>query len=126
MSVKTMTFFTGIMIMILFSLSAMASESHLVHAIKHAEAAAAAADGKAAAEHAEKAKTHAIDAKNDKTSKSDPKHIDDGIKCLDDAIKEGKGGNTEAAKKAAADAVNHFKQAVSAPAPASAPKQSSY
>ena len=47
MSVKTWMFFTSIMIMILFSLSAMASESHLVHAIKHAEAAAAAADGKA-------------------------------------------------------------------------------
>ena len=124
MSVKTMTFFTSIMIMILFSLSAMAGESHLVHAIKHAEAAAAAADGKAVAEHAGQAKTHAIDAKNDKTSKSDPKHIDEGIKCLDDAIKEGKSGNTDAAKKAAADAVSHFKQATSAPA--SAPKQSYY
>ncbi len=124
MSVKTLMFFTSIMIMILFSLSAIAGESHLVHAIKHAEAAAAAADGKAVAEHAEKAKTHAIDAKNDKTSKSDPKHIDEGIKCLDDAIKEGKGGNTEATKKAATDAVNHFKQATSA---AAAPKkQSSY
>ena len=124
MSVKIGMFFTSIMIMILFSLSAIAGESHLVHAIKHAEAAAAAADGKAVAEHAEKAKTHAIDAKNDKTSKSDPKHIDEGIKCLDDAIKEGKGGNAEAAKKAATDAVNHFKQAVSTPVPA--PKQSSY
>ncbi len=122
MSAKTLLFFTSIMIMILFSLSAMAGESHLVHAIKHAEAAAAAADGKAVAEHAGQAKTHAIDAKNDKTSKSDPKHIDDGIKCLDDAIKESKSGNTDAAKKAATDAVSHFKQAVSAPAP----KQSSY
>lgn len=124
MSVKTLMFFTSIMIMILFSLSAIAGESHLVHAIKHAEAAAAAADGKAVAEHAEHAKAHAIDAKNNKNSKSDPKHIDEGIKCLDDAIKEGKGGNAEAAKKAATDAVNHFKQAASAPAPA--PKQSSY
>lgn len=124
MSVKTLMFFTSIMIMILFSLSAIAGESHLVHAIKHAEAAAAAADGKAVAEHAEHAKAHAIDARNNKNSKSDPKHIDEGIKCLDDAIKEGKGGNAEAAKKAATDAVNHFKQAVSTPAPA--PKQSSY
>lgn len=124
MSVKTRMFFTSIMIMILFSLSAIAGESHLVHAIKHAEAAAAAADGKAVAEHAEHAKAHAIDAKNNKNSKSDPKHIDEGIKCLNDAIKEGKGGNAEAAKKAATDAVNHFKQAVSTPVPA--PKQSSY
>lgn len=124
MSVKIGMFFTSIMIMILFSLSAIAGESHLVHAIKHAEAAAAAADGKAVAEHAEHAKAHAIDAKNNKNAKSDPKHIDDGIKCLDDAIKEGKGGNAEAAKKAATDAVTHFKQAVSTPAPA--PKQSSY
>ena len=105
---KTISLYAGILIMVLFSVSAIAADSHLDQAIQHDEAAVTSPDGKSIAQHAEEAKTHAKAAKNDKT---DAKHMDDGIKSLDDAIKEGKGGNTDAAKKAARDAVNHFKQA---------------
>ncbi|MEI2767671.1 MAG: small metal-binding protein SmbP [Nitrosomonas sp.] len=41
----------------------------------------------------------------------DRKHLDEGIKRLTDAVKEGEDGNTDAAKKAVRDAVEHFKQA---------------
>ena len=105
---KTISLYAGILILALFSFGAIAAGSHLDEAIQHAEAAVNSSDGKGVAQHAEESKTHAKAAKNDKT---DAKHVDEGIKCLDDAIKEGKDGNTEAAKKAARDAVNHFKQA---------------
>ncbi|MBA3756976.1 MAG: hypothetical protein H0X02_12460 [Nitrosomonas sp.] len=108
MNMKTISLYVSILIMALFSFSAIAADSHLDQAIQHAEAAITSPDGKAVAQHAEEAKTHAKAAKNDKT---DGKHMDEGIKCLDDAVKEGKAGNTDAAKKAARDAVNHFKQA---------------
>lgn len=109
MNKKTIIIYASILIMALFSFSAVAGQSHLDEAIQHAEAAVTSADGKALAKHAQEAKTHAKAAKNDKT---DAKHVDEGIKCLDSAIKEGNDGNLDAAKKEATDAVNHFKQAV--------------
>jgi hypothetical protein len=105
---KAVSFYASILIMVLYSISSIAGDSHLDQAIQHTEAALASPDGKGVAQHAQEAKAHANAAKNDKT---DAKHLEDGIKCLDDAVKEGKEGNTDAAKKAARDAVNHFKQA---------------
>jgi len=109
MNKKTIILYASILIMALFSFSAVAAgQSHLDQAIQHAEAAATSADGKTVAKHAQEAKTHAKGAKNDKT---DAKHLDEGIKFLDDAIKEGNEGNSDAAKKAATDAVKHLKEA---------------
>jgi len=108
MNKKTIIIYASILIMAFLSFSAVAGQSHLDEAIQHAEAAAASTNGKTIAKHAQEAKTHAKAAKNDKT---DAKHLDEGIKCLDGAIKEGNDGNLDAAKKEAADAVKHFKQA---------------
>ncbi|WP_394807352.1 small metal-binding protein SmbP [Nitrosomonas sp.] len=108
MNKKTIIIYVSILIMALFSFSAVAEQSHLDEAIQHAEAAVTSADGKTLAKHAQEAKTHAKAAKNDKT---DAKHVDEGIKCLDSAIKAGNDGNLDVAKKEATDAVNHFKQA---------------
>ena len=108
MHTKTIILYANILIIALFSFSAIAGQSHLDQAIQHAEAAVTSPDGKTIAQHAEESKTHAKAAKNDKT---DAKHVDEGIKCLDDAVKEGNDGNIDAAKKAATDAVEHFKQA---------------
>ena len=94
--------------MALFSVSAVAADNHLNQAIQHAEAASTSPDGKSIVQHAQEAKTHAKAAMNDK---NDAKHLEDGMKCLDDAVKAGNDGNTDAAKKSAKDAVNHFKQA---------------
>ncbi|SNX61151.1 Small metal-binding protein [Nitrosomonas ureae] len=108
---KTITLLTTLIMMTFFSLSVLAGESHLDHAIQHAETAAKSADGKAVAKHAMEAKKHANAAKNDKDRQIDTKHLDEGIKSLDEAVKEGKDGEADAAKKAASDAIEHFKQA---------------
>ncbi len=109
MNKKTIILYASILIMALFSFGAVAAgQNHLDQAIQHAEAAVTSADGKTVAKHAQEAKTHAKGAKNDKT---DAKHLDEGIKFLDDAIKEGNEGNSDAAKKAATDAVKHLKEA---------------
>jgi len=108
---KTITLFTCILIMALFSFSALAGSSHLDQAIEHAESAAKSADGKTVAHHAGVAKSHANAAKSQKDRIINRKHLDEGIKCLDDAVKEGRDGNTDEAKQAAKDAVKHFKQA---------------
>jgi hypothetical protein len=105
MHTKTTILYASILIIALFSFSAIAGQSHLDEAIQHAEVAATSSDGKAIAQHAQESKTHAKAAKNDKT---DAKHLDEGIKCLDDAVKEGNDGNIDAAKKAATDAVKPF------------------
>jgi len=86
----------------LASFCAYSAESHIAEALKHAEAASKAADGKAVAEHAEAARTHA---------KTADEHLDAGIKSLDAAVEHGKMGMTDAAKKAAEEAVTHLKAA---------------
>lgn len=111
MNMKTITLFTGILIMALFSFGVLAESSHLDQAIQHAESAVKSADGKTVAHHARMAKNHANAAKNQKDRHISRKHLDEGIKCLDDAVKEGVNGNIDAAKQAATDAVKHFKQA---------------
>lgn len=108
---KTITLFVSILIMSLISFGVLAGSSHLDEAMQHTEAAITSPDGKTVAQHAAEAKTHANAAKNDKQHKVDSKHVDEGIKSLDDAVKEGNGGNTDAAQKAAREALNHFKQA---------------
>lgn len=82
-----------------------AAESHMVEAIKHAEASVKSADGKAVdaiVEHAVAAKTHADEAK---------KHLDAGITSLNDAIDHGKLKHADLAKKSAEEAVAHLKAA---------------
>ena len=111
MNTKAITLFTSILIMALFSFSALAESSHLDQAIQHAESAAKSPDGKTVAHDARMAKNHANAAKSQKYRHIKRKHLDEGIKCLDDAVKEGKDGNTDAAKQAATDAEKHFKQA---------------
>ncbi len=112
MNIKTNVLYSIILILSLCSFSAIAAESHLDQAIKHAEAAVNAADGKAIAKHAGEAKTHANASKSEKTSvKNAGSHLDAGIKSLDEAIKQGNLGATDLAKKAAGQAVTHLKQA---------------
>jgi len=108
---KNITLFASILVMVVFSLSAMAGDNRLIDAIQHTKRAVTAVDGMDVAKHAEMAKNHANAAKTDKHNKYDDKQMDDGIKCLDDAIKEGMDGNAEAARKAANDALKHFTQA---------------
>ncbi|WP_242447343.1 small metal-binding protein SmbP [Nitrosomonas supralitoralis] len=112
MNMKTITLFSSILVMALFSFGAIAESSHLEQAIQHAESAAKSADGKAIAHHARMAKNQANAAKNQRDRIIDRKHLDEGIKCLDDAIKEGEDGDIDEAKQAATDAVKHFKQAI--------------
>ncbi len=109
---KTITLFASLIITTFFSLSALAGAGHLDQAIQHAEMAVKSTDGKAVAKHAMEAKKYANAAKNDKDRQIDTNHMDEGIKSLDDAVKEGKDGETDAAKKAASDAIEHFNQAV--------------
>lgn len=113
MNRKIITLLTSILIISLFSFNVFA-EDVLDQAIRHAEGATRASDGKAAARHAADSKAQAEVAKKDedeKNNKTAAKHIEDGIKSLDEVLKVGNEGKTEAAKKAASDAVNHFKQA---------------
>ncbi len=83
-------------------LAAVAAESHMGEALKHAEAAAAAADAKGVAEHAAAATTHA---------KVADEHLDAGLKSLESASEHGKMGHDDLAKKAAQEAVTHLKAA---------------
>ena len=108
---KTTYLLTSILITAFFSFNALAEYIHLDEAKRRTEAATKLEDGEAVARIATEAKTHAILAKIEKQPKVDNKHMDKGIKCLDDAGKEGNDGNTDAAHKAARDALNHFKQA---------------
>lgn len=85
-----------------------AGDSHLKEAIEHTEAAAKASDAKSVAQHAEEAKTHANAAR---VGSPDDKHLQEGLKCLDDATREARDGKAEEAKKAAKDALEHFRQA---------------
>ena len=108
---KKITLFASILVMVVFSLSAMAGDNRLIDAIQHTQRAVTAVDGMDVAKNAEMAKNHANAAKTDKHNKYYDKQMDDGIKCLDDAIKEGMDGNAEAARKAANDALKHFTKA---------------
>ncbi len=108
---KTITLFAGILIMVLFSLNVQAGDNELIDAIQHTQKAVTAKNGDDVIKHAEMAKGHANAAKNDKYINVENKQMDDGIKFLNDAINEGKGGNLEAAREAARDALKHFTQA---------------
>lgn len=108
---KIITLLTSFLIMAFLSFSTLAASSNLDQAIQHAEAAIKSEKGKSIAEHATEAKKYANASKSDKDKVIDRKHLDEGIKCLTDAIKEGEDENIDAAKKAAKDAVEHFKQA---------------
>jgi soluble cytochrome b562 len=108
---KTITLYTSILIIALFSFSALAGSDHFGQAIKHAEAAVKSDDGATVAQHAKMAKTYANASKSEIDRQINRKHLDEGIKSLDEAVQEGNDGNTDAAKQAATDAINHFKQA---------------
>ena len=97
--------------MVFLSFSVVASDNPLLKAIQHTDSAIRAPTGKTIAEHAEIALTHANTARNDKEHKINNKHLDEGIKCLDDAINEDRNGNVDAARQAAADALDYFIQA---------------
>ena len=111
MNMKTITLFASILIMAIFSFSALATSSHLDQAIQHAQAAVKSVDGEAVAQHARMSKNHANAAKSDRDRVINREHLDQGIESLNVAVSEGKDGNTEAAQQAATDAINHFKQA---------------
>lgn len=95
----------------LLSFGTFAASSNLDQAIQHAAAATKSKEAKSVVEHATEAKKYANASKSDRDKVIDRNHLDEGIKCLTDAVKEGEDGNTDAAKKAAKDAVEHFKQA---------------
>lgn len=98
---KLISLWAGV-ILTFCSFSIYAEDSHMIQAVKHAEAAAKATDGKTAAEHAEVAKPHA---------KAVEEHLTAGIVSLDSAIEHGKLGHNDLAKKAAEEAVTHLKAA---------------
>lgn len=108
---KRITLFTSILILSLLSFSTFAASSNLDQAIQHGEAAVKSKEAKSISEHAAEAKKYANASKSDTDKIIDRKHLDEGIKRLTDAVKEGEDGNTDAAKKAVKDAVEHFKQA---------------
>ena len=97
----TLACFAGL-ILILSSLAAVAADSHIAQAIKHAEDAVKATDGKTIAEHAELANSHV---------KTAEEHLKAGSKSLDDAIDHAKQGHVDLAKKAAEAAVVHLRSA---------------
>ncbi len=111
MNMKTITLFTSILIMAIFSSSALATPRHLDQAIKHAQAAVKSTDGEAAAKHASMSKNHANAAKGDNDRVINREHLDQGIESLNVAISEGNDGDTEAAQQAATEAIEHFKHA---------------
>ncbi len=108
---KTITLFASILIMAIFSSSALATSSHLDQAIQHAQAAVKSDDAETVAQHARMSKNHANAAKSDNDRATNRTHLDQGIESLNVAVSEGKDGNTEAAQQAATDAIQHFKQA---------------
>ena len=108
---KNITLFTSILILTLFSFSALAESSHFDQAIQHAIAAAKSDDEETIANHARMSKKYANASKSETDRQINRKHLDEGIKSLDDAIKEANDGNTDAAKHAATDALRHFNQA---------------
>ncbi len=109
---KTITLFSSILFMVIFSLCVMAGDNRLINAIQHTQRAVTAVDGMDVTKHAEVAKNHANAAKTDKHNKYDNKQMDDGINSLDEAIKEGNYGNVEAAREAAKYALKYFTQAI--------------
>lgn len=111
MNMKTITLFASLLIMAIFSSSALATSSHLDQAIQHAVAAVKSTDGDAVAQHAGMSKRHAVSAKNDNDRVINREHLDQGIDSLNVAISEGKDGKTEAAQQAATEAIQHFKHA---------------
>ena len=111
MNMKTITLFTSILIMAIFSSSALATLSHLDQAIQHAEAAVKSDEGEAVAKHSRMSKSHANASKGDKDIQIDRKHLDQGIESLNVAISEGNDGNAEAAQEAATEAIQHFRHA---------------
>ncbi len=111
MNMKTITLFASILIMAIFSSSALATSSNLDQAIQHAQAAVKSADGESVAQHAGMSKNHANAAKSDRDRVINREHLDQGIESLDVAISEGKDGDTDAAQQAATDAIKHFKKA---------------
>lgn len=108
---KTITLFTGFLLMAFLSLGTLAASSNLDQAIQHAEAAMKSEKGKSIAKHATEAKKYANASKGDSDKVINRKHLDESIKCLSDAIKEGESDDVKAAQKSAKDAVEHFKQA---------------
>ena len=111
MNMKTITLCTSILIMAIFSSSALATTSHLDQAIQHAQAAVKSTDGDAVAKHASMSKSHANAAKSDHDRVINREHLDQGIDSLNVAISEGKDGDTDAAQQAATEAIQHFEHA---------------
>jgi hypothetical protein len=113
MNLKIIAQFIIILMMILFSLNGRANDSHLEQAVQHTEAAAKATMPKSIVEHAEAAKAHAEAAKNEKNHLiPGGAHLDAGIRSLNKVIENGELGAADSARKAAEEALNHFKQAV--------------
>jgi soluble cytochrome b562 len=111
MNMKTITLFTSILIMALFSFSTLAGTSHFDEAVQHAKAAEKADDGETIAEHASMSRKYANASKSETDRQINRTHLDAAIKSLDEAIEEGNEGDADAAKKAASDAIEHFNQA---------------
>ena len=113
MNTKAIVLYATISILSIFSfsVSAFVAGNHLEEAIQHADTAVRAPNGKTIAEHAEIAKTHAMAVKTGKTlSSPDNEHLQAGIMSLHQAIKKGKLGAEDSARKAASDALAHFKE----------------
>ena len=111
MNMKTITLFTSILIMALFSFSALAQSGHFDEAVQHAEAAVKSDDAASIANHASMSKKYANASKSETDRQINRTHLDEAINSLDGAIEEGNDGDADAAKQAAEDAVKHFNQA---------------
>ena len=111
MNMKTITLFTSILIMALFSFSALAQSSHFDEAVQHAEAAVKSDDAGSIAEHASMSKKYASASKSETDREINHTHLNEAINSLDEAVREGNDGDADAAKQAAKDALVHFNQA---------------
>ncbi len=98
------------------SYSPFAGFDHLSEAILHTYSASKSSNGKAVAKYAEVARIHANATKNDHYRKINHNFLEEGIRCLNLAVKEGKNGNTDAAKLAVDDALLFLLQSASTPA----------
>lgn len=104
-------FYSCLLIIAFFSLSACLAENHLHQAIKYSEAAIMADDGETISRHSEIAKIHALLVQNQRNiSSADRIHMAVGIVSLDQAIEKGKYEADDSARKAARTAMSHFKE----------------
>ncbi|PTQ78891.1 small metal-binding protein [Nitrosomonas oligotropha] len=118
---KTVTLAICSLILVFTSFNAFSSYStfagfdHLSEAILHTYSASRSSNGKTVTKLAEVARIHASATRSDSYRRIDHIFLNEGIRYLNLAVKEGKNGNTDAAKQAVNNALLFLIQSVSIP-----------